>query len=546
MQAVTRLQRVAALAACAALVASLCAAAPTIAFSPYGPPLPGGPILVSPLNGASSSEIPTLTWLPARDALYYDVTVRTPGQTVGGCGGEVRGHLSFQCEDLAPGTYVWKVTSHSIEGSPGGTSVTRTFTRTTPPLSAPVLTAPANAASIDYPDALGMLRWQPVLGAALYELEVSTSPTFADVHPTAIGGTGDLSAEVPRDHIGVPEYWRVRGVSSDRLWAGPWSLTRSFTVTWTDVPTPLSPANGASVSNIILSWSPVKGATNYDVQVAAIGDVAFANAEMASPWPIKPWLTWGSTPAGDLRWRVRARNEYGGTTAWSAARTLVRDNGAPITDPPPPLSLPAVQVTSPADGATLPDTWDHPIQWTMVAGATRYEVEIDDLTLGGTGSRIVATSPLLWRPDRGSTVRFRARALGDNGEVGAWSAYRQVTIGPVATITLLSPADGAVVSADSPRFEWAPFLDSSYYQFQVSRTTDFSGPSEVTLGVPYASPRSALGPGRWYWRVVAGNGGILGVSAPRAIDIVDTLPPAGGIQHRRRRIHAPIHRFGGG
>lgn len=514
-----------------AFVASLLPAPGALAYAPRAGVEPGAPVLVSPIDGVTVTSTPVFTWEADVNAREYMVKVWKVGNpALTECSGWVP-NLTLMCGDLPPGNYEWTVLSTAIDGDPGGLSASGAFTRATPTIGAPALVGPADGATLDYPDALGVLRWRPAAGAARYLVQVSTSPTFAEGEPDLTYANGELSADVPREHIGVTQYWRVRGVNAEKTWGGPWSATRAFTVTWTDVPTQLSPADGASASNVILSWSPVKGATTYEFEVTEIGDTDFSDAIRTTPtFPNAHWNAWGDIPAGDLRWRVRARNDHWGVTAWSGARTINRDAGAPTALAPDPVEPPDVSLVSPADGATFASTAEVELSWTPVAGAVGYELDLRNATgPWWTLGRVVGAAPIRWRFDAAETFGWRVRALGENGENGAWSDERQLTISDPPPLTLLSPADGGDVPASSVFFTWQPVAGSGFYAVEISDDpafADFVAPGQGSE-TPYLSLRGAPAAGRWYWRVRAGVGGTDALSPVRAFDVVDDLAPTG-------------------
>jgi hypothetical protein len=504
-----------------------------LAYAPTGGLEPGAPTLLSPIDGVTVTSTPLFSWDDGVNALTYGVKVWPAGNPATmSCGGGVP-NLTLMCADLPPGNYEWTVQSFGLNGRQGGISAIGSFTRATPFTGAPVLVAPANGATLDYPDSLGVLRWQATPGAANYLLQTSTSPTFAEGEPDLIYANGELSWDIPREHIGVTQYWRVRGVNAAKTWGGPWSAVRSFTVTWTDVPTPLTPADGASASNVILSWTPVKGAVDYDVQGTALDDTDFSDASQATPWPIAHWIAWGPEPSGDFRWRVRARNDHGGVTAWSATFIVHRDAGAPAATEPDPVDLDPVQLVSPADGATLASYLDAPLRWTPVAGALGYEF---DFRIGaGSWANVnarVGSSPIRWHFDPGVTYGWRVRAVGDLGELGPWSAERTLSISDPPPVVLVSPPDGGELPASSTLFAWQPLTGSGAYAVELSDNPAFDPPQSgygFGLDATYETLRGALPAGTWYWRVRAGSVVSEGLSDVRSVVIVDDQAPAGQV-----------------
>ena len=121
-----------------------------------------------------------------------------------------------------------------------------------------------------------------------------------------------------------------------------------------------SPA-GASVP--AFGWSPVKGATGYQVQVD--NDSGFGSPEFSLTT-----VNTRATPLAALRpgtqfWRVRAVKGTD-TSAWRGGDAFTV---SPVSVPVP---------TSPAEGANLAQPAEPPLlQWLGSPGATSYTVEVD-------------------------------------------------------------------------------------------------------------------------------------------------------------------------
>ena len=528
---VPRWRKPAGIFAALVLAASVLPAPAAQAYWYIGGPAIGAPTLVSPIDGETITSAPVLRWLGGVNARQYEVRVwaaGNPDDEVCDTGGPF---TWARCQDIPPGTYEWSVQSFDVSNHGGGTSAVGSFTRAAPEMAAPVLITPSNGAVVDYPDSAPILQWAPAAGAEFYQIQVSTSPTLDEGEPHLQNSSAILKATLPLEHIGEAQYWRVRGVNAAQTWAGPWSATRSFTVTWSDVPTPTAPADGASASNIFLEWSPEKGASRYEIEVTSIDDTDFSDAILT--WEERTWTGWGAIPAGDLRWRVRARNDHGGVTAWSTASTIHRDDGALAAVQPDPLEPPDVTLASPADGAAFPSSAaEVPLAWTSVAGALRYELDVRNVT--GDWYRLGLTfgsGPIRWTFDPGGTYEWRVRAVGENNVLGDWSDVRTLTIADPAPLTLLSPADGEDLPASSQVVAWQAVTGSFNYRVEIDDDPDFGGWQDFGA---YRNPVTSASldawePGRWYWRVRAGVNGTDALSEVRAVDVIDDVAPAGSV-----------------
>ena len=143
--------------------------------------------------------------------------------------------------------------------------------------------------------------WQPVAGASKYELELATSVTFAD--STVLLDDDKVLTPVTSVQKQVPwmtghpyAFWvRVRAIRGEKV--SGWSAPFGFNTSWDEVPQQLPAPNG------LVRWSPVAGATGYEVWFQDIGVRARTLTNVADEreyWTLHP------AAAKTVRWRVRA------------------------------------------------------------------------------------------------------------------------------------------------------------------------------------------------------------------------------------------------
>jgi subtilisin family serine protease len=188
------------------------------------------------------------------------------------------------------------------------------------PPAAPVLSSPlANATGQSLTPTLS---WTASSGAVTYNLQVSTSSTFAT---TLLDLTGLTTTT--RTLSGLTNstvyYWRVSATNTAGTSA--WSATRSFTtaapLALPAAPTLSSPANNATnqLTATRLSWNAAARATTYEVQVSlsnTFATTAFSRTGLtARNVTVSPALAARTI----YYWRVRAVNATG-AGAWSATR----------------------------------------------------------------------------------------------------------------------------------------------------------------------------------------------------------------------------------
>jgi hypothetical protein len=248
--------------------------------------------LLSPTHGDVVTH-PTaplvLKWAPVQYATKYLVTIASDpalGSAVLAQGNvETRGtSYAPRAMLLPPGTYYWGVTPLDAQGHRGATSPIASFTWAWPTTSATTVGDLRADAEVYDP----FFSWDPVPGAAKYELEVNSSQDFAPGSKVCCTGPVIAPNHAPtrllRDNT---YYWRVRSLDAFGN-AGEWNVGPSFTKTFDKVP----PVSAPSVKNVrmrdhlsdpgsdvdgvtagyqtsvpIVTWDPVPGASSYEVDV---------------------------------------------------------------------------------------------------------------------------------------------------------------------------------------------------------------------------------------------------------------------------------------
>lgn len=246
------------------------------------------PTLTAPADGATITY-PTqafrLSWNAVPGAWEYRVSVATDpelGSLVWPAAVETQATAFTLSLPLAPGkTYFWGVTALDQEGHPGGSSEVRSFNWVWPSTTTTSVTDIASEPEIDDYE----FAWNPVSGAAGYELEISTSVDFAPGSKVCCnvnfitGLTTIASRFTPKIALqnNNQYYWRVRAIDPSKN-AGAWNVGSQFSKTFDKI------AGVPSVTNLrmrdnptpgdtfetdtpIVEWSRVPGASSYEVEV---------------------------------------------------------------------------------------------------------------------------------------------------------------------------------------------------------------------------------------------------------------------------------------
>ena len=506
---------------------------------------PDPPVLLSPASGATSAEYPVLSWAPSANAVGYQAEVirGEPSQPDAGfyCQTQTVDLVYTPDCGMAPGTYWWRV---AATRKPGDTAINyssyRRFVKLAGASDTPTLLGPANGAVLDLATGLQPMNWTSVPGAYGYELAYATDPAFAHVISQGEIGGGISFIRPPTTNLGQKIYWRVRATTAtDASSHGPWSAGRSLTTRWAANPTLIAPADGDTHSTIWLQWAQMTGATHYEIQVTDFPDVSFA--AYGGTTVDRPWIEWdGPWPSNHYRWRVRGLGPLNEPSGWSAVRTVVHDPSAGAMPVPTALSLPAVTLTAPANGATIASLGLTPLNWQQVAGATGYQLQVvaaaTAFTDPGPTEGLTGAPPSLWFQNQaaGMDYHWRVRAQQPGGTFAPWSAERAFSTAAISPPLLATPGNGATVSNDELVLAWTGGPGASITLVDWSRDPAFpdsgsSGrrPARDVFHGNRLAPNFNFQPGTWFWRVRASVNGVLVTSGSRSFVVEDHRGPAG-------------------
>ena len=319
---------------------------------------PPAPTLVQPANGASLAQPMTIAWSAVVDpdgpivSYVWQVgttsafsVVIASGFTDNRNGDPVPTRASLS--GLPNGTYFWRVkATQNVGGAVGfidsAWSAVWSFAITGlgPAPGTPSFTGPANGSRY-HPYETFKITWTPVAGAQYYVLEADDEPSFSypftlSTSPMEFGtffGAG-WGNEIPNI------YYRVRAVSVDNVRGLPSAVLNVKIVNTAPVPpspTPLFPANGATVSlPFTFDWSDTANPQipGYDIDVdneptfsGTFGVLLVQNISRSD------YTLVSDLAPGTYYWRVRALHglAYG---PWSAGQSF-----QVVAPPPTPPGL---------------------------------------------------------------------------------------------------------------------------------------------------------------------------------------------------------------
>ncbi|MES2649826.1 MAG: LamG-like jellyroll fold domain-containing protein, partial [Bacteroidota bacterium] len=288
-------------------------------FTTVPPAVPVAPILSVPANAATGISLdPTLGWNTVPGATSYRLEVSTLADfsTTVFAQSNLTNITQQVTGLLHEAIYYWRVRGTN-NGGDGAWSAVWSFTTLPPAVpEAPVLSAPANAATDIASNPT--LSWNTVTAATSYRLEVSTVSDFSTT-VFAQDGLAATSQQVSGLLPATIYYWRVRGTNAggDGAWSAVWSFT-TLPPAVPVSPTLSSPANAATAIALdpTLIWNTVMDVISYRLEVSTLADFSttvFAQSNLGN----NSQQVSGLLNETLYYWRVRGTNN-GGDGAWSA------------------------------------------------------------------------------------------------------------------------------------------------------------------------------------------------------------------------------------
>jgi hypothetical protein len=266
------------------------------------------PVLVKPMALMQSTARPTLRWESLQGAARYDLWIDnlTTNQAQFVRLNTITGTQWTPSSDLPMGRYRFWVRGIDAEGVAATWSASKDFTVVPPP----VPTAPL----LPTFDRTPTMTWEPVLGAASYQLTLKEPGTSGQVLYAPVNLT-ETNWTVPAD-LAIGDYdWWVISVSADAFRSEPLKVNRFNTG---GRPSVLTPTGTTSNRRPEFTWTAVTNAVSYELWVNRLDvpTTAIINVTgITEPRYTPPT----AMAAGTYRYWVRAVSNTGVTSAWSAA-----------------------------------------------------------------------------------------------------------------------------------------------------------------------------------------------------------------------------------
>jgi hypothetical protein len=494
--------------------------------------------LLSPVGGARITYPATplrLSWAPVAGARKYRVFVATDSDlgsliSINGQSGPVETSATTFTPSaaLAPGTYYWDVQAVDAEGNraPYPRPAAGSFTWVWPSATTPQVTDLSPAPELVDP----RFSWDPVPGAARYEVEINPSKEFAVGSKICCTGTTINTSLSPTTVFKNNNYyWRVRALDMDGH-AGRWNcygdpnlacpnpapFKKSF-----DNVAPDGPVPGTSIKNLrmrdnladpgtdidlvtdgyqtrvpIVRWDPVPGAASYELQVARWNGAAclWPSADYIKKTSVTEWTPFGNPGSnnpvvwqgilGDDRFTLLTPDTY-------CFRVRARSDRSPINQ----------------------EVW----------GDYTY------LQNGGTDSTLPAGPAFTWTDypnpaDPGNSTPCLGNQYPCSGDY----------LGPVTGTT----------TERTPLFTWKPLTGASSYFVVVAKDANFTNVvDEGFTRIPAYAPRNAFTPTTYADETTTYYWAVLPASDPNGSDALPLGVPASAVGSFQKQSTPPTSVF---
>ena len=259
-------------------------------------------------------------------------------------------------------------------------------------------------------------RWSPADGARRYRFQVASDPSFSNLLDNQTTDATSYSSDTtyPADTV---LYWRVRA-DDESLTGLTWSASGMFQKKLAaPVPSPQNPHSGEMLP--VWSWSPVQGASSYDVSI----DSPDGSHHYFSGFRTPAVSFIKMTGTGVFSWRVRA--EFPSSSGpdvpgpYSATQAYTRSIGEPVN----------LHTDSALDHVLL--SWDPRL------GSRQYKVQIASDPSFSSRLEETTTDNATYAPSMtqsgysaGGTLYWRVAAVDEDRNQGAWSQAQTISLQP--------------------------------------------------------------------------------------------------------------------
>lgn len=451
--------------------------------------------LILPLHQQQLVDIPLqFVWEEVDNAEVYELQILNQDGEVVLTESSIS-ETSVQVTELDFNTsYSWKVRAQNNYGY-GAWSDVYTFTTKPPVPEQTTLLNPAD--STENVSTSPVLSWSQSEFAYSYNIQVSLASDFSSLIYSDSSLTQN-NAQLTGLSANTVYYWRVKAVNISG--ESEWSDVHSFTTSSLVTPVALNPVNDEK--NVSLSaaliWSQSVNADNYTLQLSEHENFRI-KAELTD---LTDTLLTTDLLKKNKRyfWRVRAHSGEE-SSEWSATSSFYT-----VFDKPERPQL----ISPEPDAAHIPD--NQLLKWNKAELAHFYQLQLSkntDFHSNEIDTNLTynefSTAGFI---ERNTNYNWRVRSI-NYSDSSNWSDTLSFSTLPAlpSIVTLLTPADSSLDVRTDIILKWRSSGVNAEYQFQLSKSSDFSVRFDSTL----ASDTSLTIPLEYdqiyFWKVRAINSG---------------------------------------
>ncbi|MHB9139782.1 MAG: choice-of-anchor Q domain-containing protein, partial [Victivallaceae bacterium] len=271
----------------------------------------------------------------------------------------------------------------------------------------------------------------------------------------------------------------------------------AYEITPADTTPPTDPANLTQTvtgADVAFDWDDSAdddGVMQYEIQVAD-------NAGFSSPQSLNPTSSDASITSmadGNYFWRVRAQDNFGNWSAWSASASFAVDTTAP--------SIPA-GLTPAVTGSVVTFDWSDSSD--SISGVKQYEMQVASdsgfSSIVNTLTDLPTSQSDLSGMANGSYY-WRVRTQDNSGNWSAWSDSGNFAINVTSDLPTTPDTLTETVTNSDVAFDWSDSTDDDgikQYEIQVADNAGFNN-SQILNPTSSDTNITSMADGSYFWRV---------------------------------------------